>query len=143
MKAQSFIIEFILFFLISFSIFSTISYFFVNQSTYLRRTVGGTNLDLINNFLTIHILKSANCNACKEVKVSEEIPSRVGGEYYKIELTKKGLNTTLLTTPFFNESSMVKLNETFDPSTSFNQTTSENKRIEIKINNTDKIIEVR
>lgn len=133
-KAQSFIVEFILFFVISFSLFTTISYFFYRQNVFYKGRVGDQTSELVNDLISTDIIKGVNCKACDQVLISEEIPSKIGGFYYKIQLNGE-LNTTLFLgkasskqTPIFN------LNETFSSS---GESTSENKRVGIKVNNID------
>ena len=140
-KGQSFIIEFILFFVISFSLFSIISYYFYNQNEFYKERVGKYTSELINDLIVIDIIKGTNCKACDEVSISEEIPSQIGGFYYTVQLKKTGLNTTIyLVEPIQEESPVFNLNSTYDVTESV--ITSENKRAEIKINNTDNTLEV-
>jgi hypothetical protein len=141
MKGQSFIIEFILFFLISFSLFITISYLFYNQDINFDERIGNSLSELISDIVSIRMLKSVECKACSNLVITESIPSRIGGFFYGISLDQYGLNTTLFSNRFISKRSTVfNLNETFKL---FGNTTSENKKVEIIINNVDKNISVR
>ena len=132
-KAQSFILEFILFFAISFSLFTTISYFFYRQNELFSRIVGEMTTDLMNDVVSIDIVKTVNCKGCDNVLITENIPSKIGGFYYRINLTD-GLNTTLISSrPISKKSLIFNLNETYDLS---GESMSENKIVKIKINNT-------
>ena len=139
-KGQSFIIEFILFFAISFSVFSTISFYFYNQSNYFKKIVGEKACALLNDFVSIDLLTGITCKSCDSILILDEIPSRIGGYYYKVSLDTTGLNTTLISAKLYSEhTSIFRLNETFSLS---GESKSENKKIEIKINNTESTIEV-
>jgi hypothetical protein len=125
--------------MISFSLFVAISYYFYNQNIYYKEKVGSTTAELINDVVLTHIIKGVNCKACDRVTITEEIPSRIGGIFYTVKLDDYVINTTLarektsfVETPIFN------LNETLFFSGS---STSEDKRIVIKINNTDVEVE--
>jgi hypothetical protein len=133
-KAQSFIVEFILFFMISFSLFTAISFYFYNQNIYYKERVGSTTAELINDIVLTHIIKGVNCKACDRVTITEEIPSKIGGIFYTIQLDNYVINTTLVKEKAsFVETPIFNLNGTLFFSGS---STSEDKRIVIKINNT-------
>ncbi len=133
-KAQSFVIEFILFFMISFSLFATISYNFYQQNEYFKKKVGTETAELVNDLISTNIVRGISCKACDEETISEDIPSRIGGFFYKVQLNNDGLNTSLyLGKASFKQMSLFNLNESFSLS---GETTSENKRVRIKINNT-------
>ncbi len=134
-KGQSFIVEFILFFVISFSLFSIISFYFYSQNEFYKEKVGEYTSELVNDLILIDMIKGTTCKACDEVSISEEIPSQIGGFFYTVQLNDQGLNTTIyLVEPFSKENPAFNLNSTYDMSKS--EVTSENKRAEIKINNT-------
>lgn len=141
-KGQSFIIEFILFFVISFSLFSVISYYFYSQNEFYKERVGKYTSNLINDLVIIDIIKATTCKACDEVYISEEIPPQIGGFFYTVQLKDQiGLNTTIyLVEPFYVETPIFNINSTYQMIKS--EVTSENKRTEIKINNTGKTVEV-
>ena len=140
MKGQSFIMEFVLFFLVSFILFSLISYYFFTQNTVFKER-GDKTLGLVNNIVTTHIVKGLSCKGCDNILITENIPSKISDFFYTIQLGDDELNTTLISTQILStRSSVFNLNETFDflPSRS----TSDNKRVRIKINNEDNEIEV-
>lgn len=133
-KAQSFILEFILFFAISFSLFTTISYFFYRQSELFSTIVGERTTDLVNDVVSIDVVRGVNCKGCDNVLITENIPSKIGGFFYRMEFEKDGLNTTLISPkPISKKSLMFKLNETY---ALLGESMSENKIVKIKINNT-------
>lgn len=132
-KAQTLIVEFILFFAISFSLFATISFFFYLQNETLQKMVAEYSSQLINDLVSSDVLSGIRCKACDSVSIKDDIPSRIGGQYYRIELDQLNLNTTLLSEkPYSNQDSLYNLNETFTLS---GQSTSENKIIGIQIKN--------
>jgi len=134
-KAQSFILEFILFFAISFSLFTTISFFFYRQNQLFSKIVGEMTTELVNDVVSTDIVKSVSCKGCDNVLITENIPSKIGGFYYRIEFEEDVLNTTLISSkPISKKSLMFKLNETYDLS---GISISENKIVKIKINNTN------
>jgi len=142
-KGQSFIIEFILFFMISFSLFTIISYFYYSQNEFYKEKVGEYTSGLVNDLIVTDIIMGANCKACDEVSISEEIPSQIGGFYYTVQLKDQGLNTTIyLVEPFSKETPIFNLNYTYGIIDS--EMVSENKRAEIKIINVpEKKLEVK
>lgn len=140
-KGQSFIIEFILFFMISFSLFTIISYYFYSQNEFYKEKVGEYTAELVNDLIVTDMIKGTTCKACDEVSISEEIPSQIGGFYYTLQLKNQRLNMTIYQVePLYEETPIFNLNSTYTLTES--EVTSENKRAEIKINNTGKTLEV-
>ncbi len=141
MKGQSFIIEFVLFIIISLSLFATISYLFHSQNIFYQERIGEATSGLINDLVSTDILKGVSCRGCDDVIITQEIPSKIGGFFYKIQLDNQGLNTSLfLEPPLYDQSPLFNLNETYQLISG--ESTSENKIVRIKINNVDDIIEV-
>jgi hypothetical protein len=138
-KAQSFIVEFVIFFMISFSLFAAISFLFYNQNIYYKKRIGETTSDLVNDLILTHIIKGIDCNSCDEIIVTEEIPSRIGGIFYVVRLNNSIINTSLsIEKTSFKETPIFNLNETLFFSGS---SISEDRSIVIKINNTNVRIE--
>jgi len=141
MKGQSVIIEFILFFFISFSLFASISYLFYSQNIYYEKTISETNSELINDLISTGIVNAVNCISCDNVLITQDVPSKIGGSFYTVQLYEKGINTTLMSlTPFYREMVAFNLDETYNFLSS--ESTSENKIVRIKINNIKEEIEV-
>ncbi len=139
-KGQSLIIEFILFFSISFSLFATISFLFYNQSQLLSEQTGSSLSTVVNDMVSLSVLKALSCKACINITVEEEIPSKIGGFFYETRLQQIGINTTLFANRLISEiTNPLNLNETFTLSGSVK---SENKIVEIIINNMTKTIGV-
>ena len=141
MKGQTLIIEFLLFFLISFTLFTAISSFFYNQNEFFKQIIGEKVTDSLNNLILINILRGTGCNLCDKVIIKENLPSKIGGNYYKIELKQVGLKTTIFSSKFYsNLKPLFNINETFTILDS--ETKSENKIVEIKINNKEKELRI-
>ena len=141
MKGQSIIVEFVLFFFISFSLFAAISYLFYSQSIYFEKTIGERNTEIINDLISTGIINSINCKSCDTVLITQDVPSKIGGSLYKIQLYEKGINTTLMSLiPFSRAMSAFNLNETYTFNSS--ESTSDNKIVRIKINNIKGEIEI-
>jgi hypothetical protein len=97
----------------------------------------------VNDLIATNIIKGITCKACDEVSITEDIPSQIGGFYYTIKLNDYGLNTTLyIPQPFSKQTPIFNLNETYGVSVE-NESVSENKIVEVKINNIGKEIGVR
>ena len=141
MKGQSIIIEFILFFFISFSLFTAISYLFYSQNIYFEKTISESNTEIINDLISTNIINAVNCKACDTLLITQDVPSKIGGSFYKVQLYERGINTTLMSLkPFFRTMSVFNLNETYTFLGS--EALSDNKIVRIKINNIEKKIEV-
>ena len=143
-KGQTLIIEFILFFLISFSLFAVISSFFYNQTEFFRETMGDRLTNIVNDLVSTHVIRGITCKSCDSIEIQESLPSKVGGYYYRVFLNQTGLNTTFFSGKFYSRRNpLFNLNKTFTIGDS--ESRSENKIIEIQINNTllNKGIEVR
>jgi len=133
-KGQSLIIEFILFFLISFSLFAVISSFFFNQNEFFKEKIGDRLTDITNDLVSIHVIKGINCKSCDSIEIQEDIPSKIGGYYYRVVLNKMGLNTTLMSGKLYSrQNPLFNLNKTFTFIDS--ESKSENKIVGIQINN--------
>lgn len=132
MKGQSYIVEFIIMFAISFAIFSTIGFIFYNQNQNLSRRIADASSKLVNDIIVMDSIKSLSCKACDTMTIKENIPPKIGGFFYNLSLTQQGVTNQLLTTQISTNTTTFNLNETFTFSGSIN---SNNKKIEIQINN--------
>jgi hypothetical protein len=141
MKGQSFILEFVLFFFISFSLFTAISYLFYSQNIYFEKTISESNSEIINDLISIDIINAVNCKACDIVFITQDVPQKIGGSLYKVQLYEKGVNTTLISVkPFSKAMPVFNLNETYNFLAG--ETLSDNKIVRIKINNINEEIGV-
>ncbi|MEM5793227.1 MAG: hypothetical protein QXY45_02610 [Candidatus Aenigmatarchaeota archaeon] len=141
MKGQTLIIEFLLFFIISFSIFALISSFFYKQNDFFKDIVGERLTTNVNNLISSQIIRGVNCKYCDHISIEENVPSKIGGNFYTIEIRKTGINSTVFSgKPFSNVNSILNLNETLAIKES--SSNSENKIIQIQINNIKKEVGV-
>jgi hypothetical protein len=94
----------------------------------------------VNDIVTTDIITGTSCKSCNDVQITQDLPSQVGGSFYRVQISSKGLNTTLYAEEaFFKQALIFNLNETYTiPGTS--EFISENKIIGIQINNINKII---
>ncbi len=141
MKGQSYIVEFILFFGISFSLFATISYLFYSRSQFLNEQTGDSLSNLINDLVTMNSVKGVNCKACDNATFTQEAPTKIGGFFYQVELKQDSINTTLFASRLISQKEgVLNLNETY----SFSGTSdSEDKKVVILINNIGKTVGVQ
>ncbi|MBS3052429.1 MAG: hypothetical protein J4428_03595 [Candidatus Aenigmarchaeota archaeon] len=141
MKGQTIIVEFILFFVISFSLFITISFIFYNQNVNLNQKIGDSLLDSVNSLVTTNIIRGVGCGGCDNITMKETTPARLGGFFYIISLNKQNLNNTMLSEKSISKTSLIfNLNETYNQT---GQTKGENKIVEITINNIRRTISVK
>jgi len=115
-KAQSLIIQFILFFIIGFGLFLTTGLFFKSQSDMFRADVLSSSLELTNSYLSsAFITLTSTCKQCDFIKISKEIENTTAGyilEFDLVNVQPKGLNVSTENDFFF--SSVHNLNESFD-----------------------------
>ena len=91
--------------------------------------------------ISTNIINAVNCKSCDFVLITQDVPQKIGGSLYKVQLYKRGVNTTLISLiPFSKEMPVFNLNETYTFLKS--EATSDNKIVRIKINNIDDRIEV-
>ena len=141
MKGQSIIIEFILFFLISFSVFSMIGYLFYTQNSHFGERIFVEEAKVMNDMVIIDVLKGVECKACTRMVITENIHRKMGEATYQTEVTDSGgVNTTGFGKETFSVASPIfNLNATYDFSGKAN---SVNKKTQIKINNDIMAVEV-
>lgn len=139
MKGQSYIVEFIIMFAISFAIFSTIGFIFYNQNQNLSRRIADATSKLVNDITVMDSVKAVSCKSCDTMTIKENIPQKIGGFFYTLLLSQQGVTNQLLTIQMSTNTTTFNLNETFTFSGSVN---SNNKKIEIQINNIGKTIGV-
>ncbi len=140
MKGQSFIVEFILFFMLSFALFSTISTYFFNQNKYFGEQIGEKTTESINNLVSTSIVRAMACKECDRVSLELSVPPRIGNLYYKITLSDaEKLTTELLTKDFSEQASIFNIGETFDLT---GEVISERKNVKVDVDSFEGEIEV-
>ncbi len=109
MKGQTLIIQFILFFLIGFSLFASTGLFFQAQSQIFKNDISTYNLKLINSyFSSIALTEVVSCKQCDFINVTVKTQNTTGGNFFEIGMSSNGVNTTIpqtdqnISTPIYN-----------------------------------------
>ncbi|MEM5799422.1 MAG: hypothetical protein QXZ43_02035 [Candidatus Aenigmatarchaeota archaeon] len=136
MKGQSYIVEYIIMFGIAFSIFATLSYLFYSQTDFLSNKIGENSARLVNKAMLMDLVKANSCKNCNII-IYQQIPQKIGGLNYNITFNKQHVQVILLQKRI--NDTHFNLNETFSFSGNI---MSNNKKVEIKINNKLKTIQV-
>jgi hypothetical protein len=97
MKGQTLIIQFILFFLIGFTLFASMGLFFQAQSQIFKNDIINYNLQLINSYMSSIVLTEAvSCKQCDFINVTVKIQNTTAGNFFEVGMrTLNGLNTTV------------------------------------------------
>jgi len=112
-KGQSLVIQFILFFIIGFTIFLSISNFFRIQSDALSSDALSYGLELTNSYISSHALNLiTTCKLCTAANITLRLANTTAGYYITADIDQAGLNTS---TPYVAKkayaSSMHNINE--------------------------------
>lgn len=100
-KGQSLVIQFILFFLIGFTIFLSISNFFKIQSDALSSDALSYGLELTNSYLSSNALNLfTTCKLCTSSNVTVKLANTTAGYYIVASFGPGGLNTS---TPYVSK----------------------------------------
>jgi hypothetical protein len=95
-KAQSLIIQFMLFFMIGFALFVTIGNLFKNQSDALREEIINKSLKMTANFISsnaINIIDS--CKQCDYAVVMMQLQNETASYILDLRLNNDGLNVSI------------------------------------------------
>jgi len=96
-KAQSLVVQFVIFFMTGFSIFLAIGSFFKYQSDMLKENSLSFNVELTNSYLSSAAISLVDrCKQCDDSKVSLKFPSSTLGYNYGFKLDKNGLNVSVI-----------------------------------------------
>lgn len=110
MKGQSLVIQFVLFFLIGFTLFIAIGNFFRLQSDIFKEDAASSSLKLTSRYLSSIMITANNCKQCDFINISTKIPETYAGYYLEMELNSRGLNVSAINNYFV--SSVHNLNST-------------------------------
>ena len=95
MKGQSLVIQFLIFFLIGFSLFVSVGSFYKYQSDLFRNDIISSNLALFNSYLSSNIISAVDtCKECDFVKLSVPALNLTAGYAIQINLSDSGLNVS-------------------------------------------------
>jgi len=114
-KAQSLIVQFIIFFIAGFALFIGIGSFLKFQSDVFREDITDSSLELTNSYLSSLIVTSVDsCKQCDYAKFSQKLESRATDYFLEFKLGDEGLNVSAVPGEKFYLSSIHNLNESFD-----------------------------
>jgi len=117
MKGQTLIIQFILFFIIGFSLFTSLGFFFKYQSDILKESVQNFNLKLVNSYISANALTAVlSCKQCDFIKITTTLPTSMSGNVFEIGMTQNGINTTVPLSQKNITTSLYNLNSSYNMS---------------------------
>jgi len=94
-KAQSLIMQFILFFIIGFTLFITIGSFFKSQSEAFRIESTQYNIKLANSYLSsLFVVLIDTCKSCDYASLQIKVENTTAGYYFLYNLNDQGLNVS-------------------------------------------------
>ena len=96
MKGQSLVVQFLIFFLIGFSLFLSVGSFFKYQSDLFRNDIISSSLALANSYVSSNVIAAVDsCKQCDYIRLSAAMSNLTAGYTIEIELTSLGLNTSI------------------------------------------------
>jgi len=114
MKGQNLLIQFILFFLIGFTFFISVAYFFKYQSDIFKDQVSDYNLNLVNSYMSANALTElVSCKQCDYVDISVKIQAPTTGNVFEIGMDSRGVNTSIPLTQKKITTSIYNLNSSY------------------------------
>jgi len=114
-KGQSLILQFVMFFIIGFTIFVSVSQFFRLQSDIFKDDVTRESLKLYNTYFSSLALTAANsCKQCDYVNITVKTSNTTAGQFFEISFGSYGVNVTVPLIKRINfVTSAHNLNETY------------------------------
>jgi hypothetical protein len=96
MKGQSLVIQFIIFFLLGFSLFISVGSFFRYQSDLFRNDIISSSLGLANSYMSSLMITAVDsCKQCDYINLSAPISNLTAGYVIRMDLTDSGLNVSI------------------------------------------------
>lgn len=93
MKLQSYVFQYIMFFVIGLVLFSTILLFFSSIISSSRQVTRNSVKEIITNNLVIHILDlTVGCRFCNYSKVYVYLPTKIQESFYEVIIDNTDLN---------------------------------------------------
>jgi hypothetical protein len=136
-KGQSLIIQFILFFIIGFTVFVTIGSFFKSQSEAFRSESTEYNLKLANSYFSSFGISLVDaCKNCDYANVLIKIENTTAGYFFEENLNNQGLSISAPNTDKSFASSVHNLNS----STTFAGKSSSAKTISLTFNRSQNVL---
>ncbi|MEM5829397.1 MAG: hypothetical protein QW040_02210 [Candidatus Aenigmatarchaeota archaeon] len=136
-KGQSIVVQFLLFFLIGFSIFISLGSFFRYQSDLFRDRILSSGINLTSSYLSSVIITMASCKECDLINLNVSVYNTTAG--YALGIIGEGSRLNITTIP-------ISLNTTAHNLLGYTLTiagrSSSNKPIILTFNKTNNKIEV-
>ena len=111
-KSQSLLIQFVLFFIIGFSLFLLIGNFFKYQSELFRTDIIDLSLKLTNSYFSSFAINSIDsCKQCDYVENSIKLEPTTAGYFFETTFSSEGLDVSTAPTHNSFVSSVHNLNE--------------------------------
>ncbi|MEM5766271.1 MAG: hypothetical protein QW423_01395 [Candidatus Aenigmatarchaeota archaeon] len=137
-KGQSITIQFLLFFLIGFSIFISLGSFFKYQSDLLRQRISSSGINATSSYLSsIIITMVASCKECDFIALNTSVYNTTAGYSIRIIGENDGLNVTTT-----SMSLKTTVHNFLDHTLEISGSSSSNKPIILTFNRTNNKIEV-
>jgi hypothetical protein len=97
------IIQFVMFFVIGFSLYLTVGNFFKYQSELFRESITQENLKLANSYITSNMITLADsCKDCDYANFTFKIENTTAGYFFDLDLSNSQVNVSV--PPFENKS---------------------------------------
>ena len=114
-SGQSYIIQFILFFLIGIGLFIGIGNFFRIQYELIRRDTVDVSIEMINGYISSLVVASVDgCLRCGSVEHNIRVSDTTAGYFLEFLLDERGLVVSTIPPEKSHVSSINNLNYTFD-----------------------------
>lgn len=117
LKAQSLVIQFVIFFIIGLTIFIGVAQFFRFESDIFQSGASAESMNLVNSYFSSLMLTAYDaCKQCDTVNINVKTANTTVGSYFVVSLGTYGLNASIpntdinSTTPYHNINYSVSAN---------------------------------
>ena len=115
MKAQSQIIQYILFFLIGLSMFGIVGNFYKSHAESLREKIASNSREMLSSYISAYAIQSfTNCKSCDSINVTIVVPNTTAGYYHEFYLLQTGLIVKSIPSEKTYTSTLHNLNQTLN-----------------------------
>ena len=112
-KAQSIIIQFMIFFLAGLMVYISVGTLFRTQTDVFREDVAAASLKLSSSYISAYAIASVGCRECSRVQTKLSISNATAGYFTEVFFGSSGIKTSTAPPSKQFTSSMHNLNETF------------------------------
>lgn len=141
LKGQSLIFQFVLFFIIGFTIFVGVSQFFRYQSDVFKDEVTRENIKLINTFFSsMAVVSEASCKQCDTATLNFKTSNTTAGSFFEVSLGSYGINVSI---PFIANAKYISAAHNLNASFELRGMVPSTKPISLTFNKTQNIIQVK